>query len=190
MASPAVAAGGVYGSTNMPTTPGSGGGTYPEPWTWWPRGGGGGGAVRLEVAGPFNLDGTLTANGSRPVNPTYTGGGAGGSIFVICKDFNPGPMASLTAVGGDAPAGEGDLSGGGGGGRIALWVNVPKADKATLAAGQPPILTVVTTNFNEFPTVTVSVTNGLGFLSAAIAQPGTVRLMSGQVPPGTLFIVQ
>ncbi len=108
------APGGVtYGSPTMPSDFGSGGGLGSGP--GYAGGSEGGGALRIDVGGAFNVDGTVSANG----NPGYqdnSGGGSGGSIWITTGSLTGG--GNVTADGG-----EGELygGGGGGGGRIAIY---------------------------------------------------------------------
>ena len=112
------AGGSTYGSSNAPVDPGSGGGYDSSAWV---DGGHGGGAIWVEVSGVINLNGTMTANGGTPAG-NYGGGGSGGSIYLSCGRFS-GSGGTLSAKGGNGslafPAN--NATGGGGGGRIAVW---------------------------------------------------------------------
>src|SRR5882724_9336534 len=88
---------------------GSGGGAGSGP------GGPGGGVIRLEIGGLLRLDGGISANGAKALNP-HSGGGAGGGIFLSAQTFSGAGSASADGGAGESPDG-----GGGGGGRIAVY---------------------------------------------------------------------
>lgn len=99
-----------YGSVSQPIEPGSGGGSN----TVSTPGGQGGGALRLIVAGPITLNGTISSNGT--IGATYAGGGSGGSLFITTPSLVG--TGTIKAQGGPG----GPLSGGGGGGgRVAVY---------------------------------------------------------------------
>ena len=101
----------VYDFENSPIYPGSangGGGGLDKP---------GAGTIRLDC-GTFDLEGSLLANGLDAAG--NKGGSAGGSIWVSCKEFNPGENCSVQAKGGNST---GDNSGGGGG-RVSICVDM------------------------------------------------------------------
>jgi len=104
------------GSTNdsltMPIDLGSSGGAVTHYTS-----GAGGGAVRVEASGTVTLDGAIKASGAPAGIRTWSGGGAGGTIYVRCRQFAGAATGNMTAKGG---AGDSD-GGGGGGGRIAVW---------------------------------------------------------------------
>ncbi|HPM41099.1 MAG TPA: hypothetical protein PLY45_01515, partial [bacterium] len=111
--------GAVYGGIFSPTYLGSAGaavktsdGTGLEP-------GAGGGRVWIRVAGTFDADGQVLADGGAGrASATFdkAGGGAGGAIFIESGAFAAGELFTIRASGGASTVG-----GGGGGGRIALW---------------------------------------------------------------------
>jgi hypothetical protein len=116
------AGGPAYGDAFAPVELGSGGG---------PTGaaaGRGGGAITLTVTDTLELDGTITANGSKggdsPCGAVAAGGGSGGSIFVTAATITgTGSVAAnggAGGVGGCFPA-VADDGGGGAGGRIAVY---------------------------------------------------------------------
>ena len=100
----------AYGSLTNPTDLGSGGGAYPS----LVAGGAGGGAIRLNVAGALQLNGTISANGIDGATDG-SGGGSGGSVWVSARELSG--AGTLSANGG---MGKG-TGGGGGGGRIAVY---------------------------------------------------------------------
>lgn len=102
--------GASYGSATNPVTLGSG--AY---------GGGcgssGGGVIRLDVAGPITIDGTISSNGSNgQCNNGGGGGGSGGSIWLTASAVHG--AGTVEAKGGAAADGN---RGGGAGGRIAVY---------------------------------------------------------------------
>jgi hypothetical protein len=117
------AGGGIYGDTNAPLAPGSGGGT-----DWASLGGAGGGAIRLIANAAMILDGSIVANGQDLVG----GGGSGGSIYITCGTFSGGTSALLSARGGNSSSVNGGGGGGGrmvvhyGGGRLGVYELYPK----------------------------------------------------------------
>ncbi len=104
--------GGMYGSSNAPVDSGSGGGSGDSG-----RAGNGGGVVRIVARDTIDVRGTLSANGEAGL-AAHSGGGAGGSVYLICKRFSGTSSGRLLANGGN---GNGTDGGGGGGGRIAVW---------------------------------------------------------------------
>jgi len=101
-------AGPLYGVSNAPVQPGSGGGS--------PEGGEGGGAIRIEASGNITLDGTLKASADH-ASGTHYDGGSGGSIFIQCALFTGTGTGLMQANGGN---GNNSGGAGGGGGRIAV----------------------------------------------------------------------
>ncbi len=164
-------AGGVaYGSTNLPLAPGSGGGTES---TYGGYGGHGGGLVWIESPGSVRVDGTVSVNGAIGTNSTWGGGGggSGGAIYIQCWTF--GGHGVLRADGGrggnygiDYPAG------GGGGGRIAVWVGVPQPMQTRYLDGEPVRAVVRSITWPQLGTM--SVANGLGYVNVPTncAYPG------------------
>ena len=106
-----------YGSLTEPADIGSGGGkgTYGA-------GGAGGGAIKLDVGGVVQVNGTITANGNKGVGSNYTdgGGGSGGSVWLTGGTITGnGSISANGGASGDSMA----RGGGGGGGRVALYYN-------------------------------------------------------------------
>jgi hypothetical protein len=166
-----------YGSLTQPTDWGSpGGGSF------WSAGNEGGGAIRLTVGGTMTINGQVIAGGIADWQPGDLEGGAGsgGSIYLTVVGTLVG-SGSVLANGG---LGDGDCSGGGGGGRIAIYYGV-KSFIGTISAGG---------GASPFP-------GGAGtiFLKASVQTNGTVVVDNGGVmaapaallsPPGpyTLLI--
>ncbi|HWD19456.1 MAG TPA: carboxypeptidase-like regulatory domain-containing protein [Verrucomicrobiae bacterium] len=117
--------GSAYDNFLAPTQAGSGGGSY----TTFSIGGYGGGAVRLNVTGNFQLDGSLSANGAGGLG-IGGGGGGGGSINIATGGFSG--AGSLSANGGNGVSG---IGGGGGGGCIAISFTSNSFAGAISAAG-------------------------------------------------------
>ncbi|PWU11637.1 MAG: hypothetical protein C5B50_23020 [Verrucomicrobia bacterium] len=106
-------AGPAYGSPLAPVDLGSGGGGQ-DCGSAGP-GGNGGGAIRLNVAGTLQLDGSISASGSGP-GAGNAGAGSGGSVYAMV-----GTLAGTGNFRADGGPGGGSGGGGGGGGRIAVY---------------------------------------------------------------------
>lgn len=108
----------AYGSTeaNHPYKLGSSGGAGEQI-----TGASGGGAITLRVLGNIVNNGVISADGSAArasaVPGWFTGGGSGGSVFLVCDEMSGSGI--VTAKGGDG-GGTDFGSGGGGGGRISV----------------------------------------------------------------------
>jgi len=127
----------VYGSMTLPVDMGSGGGAllrqvYPEgPFIM--VGGDGGGIIILNVKNTLIVDGTISVDGGNgqgsssgdPTQPGVgSGGGSGGSIFIITDGFaGNGIISSRGGNGWTDPTYPEFGSGGGSGGRIAIYYN-------------------------------------------------------------------
>ena len=175
----------TYGSSNAPVEVGSGAPISFNGATM--NVGPGGGLIRLEVTGYMTLNGILNASGENGYT-MHSGGGAGGSVFVIANKLNSGTDSAIYAKGGQ---GGGYLQieggGGGGGGRIALWVGFSKDSVSrylNTGLGSRP------EPFDKF-LGTMSVTNGLGFTNGPPvgAESGTILLLWSP-GEGTLFTVR
>ena len=105
----------IYGDAFAPTELGSGGGLW-DASSPADRGGAGGGAIWLDVAGTFALDGEVSADALNLDSSDQQGLGAGGSIYVVTSVLTG--AGRLTAEGGSSLQGTG---GGGGGGQIAVY---------------------------------------------------------------------
>ena len=126
----------AYGSLTEPTEFGSGGGGT--------VGGSGGGAIRLVVGGILQLDGTIAANGDNG-RGNYSrkeagAGGSGGSVWITAGTLNG--SGAITANGGTGNSYDyvGRVigkSGGGGGGRIALYYDQRTFIGSVTAYGGP-----------------------------------------------------
>jgi PKD repeat protein len=117
-----ITAGKPYGSARLPRSMGSGGGTS----LYQTGGGAGGGAIHLSVREMLTLDGTLSADGES-CTLSFSGacgGGAGGSLWIETGMITG--TGILRANGGGGASGfcwpYSCDSGGGGGGRVALYV--------------------------------------------------------------------
>ena len=91
-------------------------------------GGNGGGVFHLTAAGPVRVDGEIDVSGMNNVTYGtvdyfhYYSSGAGGTIYLSGTTLSGASTARLRARGGNATTGkDGYISGGGAGGRIALW---------------------------------------------------------------------
>jgi hypothetical protein len=112
------AGGPTYGYSNAPLHAGSGGGGGQggAVGNTRTRAGRGGGAIRILTTGNALINGTLTANAAKSIS--YGGGGAGGTIWITCKELSG--SGTNRANGGHGNGNAPDIGGGGGGGRIAL----------------------------------------------------------------------
>ncbi len=181
----------VYGSTNAPTYPGSGGGVKVGS---SPQAGDGGGAVRIEASGSVTVKGSITANGGNH-KQTYEGaGGSGGAIFISCKSF--GGSGALRANGGIGQNTGTRRYGGGGGGRIAVWVAVPDSLHDEVASGDTRRVDVA----SIWPTFegSVTVAGGAGYVNTdpgvepprTPAEAGTKVFISGRSPARTIIVIR
>jgi uncharacterized protein DUF11 len=104
----------AYGSITQPFDLGSGGGSSigDRP------GGRGGGLIRIECSGTATIDGAILANGVNGYLQSIfnAGGGSGGSIYITTGTFAGSGIISAGGGYGDP-----DWSGGGAGGRIAIY---------------------------------------------------------------------
>ncbi len=111
----------VYGSSNAPALPGSGGGCGNANWG---GGGSGAGLVRVVASDRITLKpgAKIVANGAQGRQQANAdrvgGGGSGGGISLRTRRFTGSQEALLSANGGRGALNTG---GGGGGGRIAVW---------------------------------------------------------------------
>lgn len=148
------AGGDPYGSANVPSDPGSGGGNGTGDGI---LGGHGGGVVRIEAADNVTVNGMASANGNDggTISGHYSGAGAGGSIYISCGSFG-GAGGQLSANGGARVSGAG-----GGGGRIAVWSGVPinVRNRYLLNSNDCRAITR-STSWPQF--AAISVTNGAG----------------------------
>ena len=162
------AGGNTYGSTNAPLAPGSGGGY--DTWTTY-QGGYGGGLVRIEATGGVKIDGMLSANGTNASGSA----GSGGAIFVTCQSFRGSASGKLQANGGRCVG----TYGGGGGGRIAVWYEMPAERISGIIDGSNMRHVIITNSYSNF-SGTLSVTNGGGYtnLPPGGAEPGTIVFLT------------
>lgn len=110
----------LYGSASSPTTLGSGGGLETNvAFTGGPVGFGGG-AILLHVdAGTITVNGTLSANGEQGNAKCQSGGGSGGSVWLICTTLaGSGTISADGGNGGIHDSRNWANGGGGGGGRV------------------------------------------------------------------------
>lgn len=138
-----------YGFANAPFYPGGAGGNSPQ----------GGGAIRI-IAKDVLLDGTLTANGK---DGAYSGGGAGGGIWMTCETLAVGNAALISAKGGSG--GTTTHAAGGGGGRVAVGIGLTTGQlDALYASGTATDLAIVPLNvvLQERLTVKGNIGNGVG----------------------------
>jgi len=166
----------VYGVTNAPVAPGSGGG-------YIDAGGWGGGLIWVRASGDVRLDGTATADGQ--IGNGYAGGGSGGGIWIESKTFSGSGI--LSANGGNG----GTRGGPGGGGRIAVWYGgFDDARRDSILNGDTKNL-LLSNAYAGF-TGETSVTNGVqGNQPGTIeAEPGTVVFLYNVPATGTVIFVR
>jgi hypothetical protein len=164
--------GGYYGLTLFPTTLGSGGVTS--------RGGKGGSAIKI-AAQNITINGSIDASASEAqiVGSTEGSGGAGGSIYIIANS-----LSGSGTVKADGTDGKG-YSGGGGGGRIAIYADTSEFNSDNITAnkgirgekgtatrdGQPGTIFIYDTQ-----TGSVNATNDVTFYAdQGISRDGTPR---------------
>lgn len=111
-----------YGITMLPVTLGSGGTTT--------GGGNGGGAIYIDCSGDIILNGNIdaSANDGFPSSGAHGSGGSGGSVFLRAETLTG--SANILADGGDAIG----YSGGGSGGRIAIFSDLSSYNTANISA--------------------------------------------------------
>lgn len=180
-ASDTAAGGSIYGVSQAPVMPGSGGGgTYDH------LAGHGGGVVWIDASRDVVINGTLAANGGG--GGTYNGGGAGGSIFIIADhSFAGGATGSMRAAGGKRGSGYTNL-GGGAGGRIAIWHgSMDPADRIHLLAGGE-VKRMETTE--SLLTYLGMATADAATLSYAPPEDGTVIFLRVAPLAGTIFLLR
>jgi hypothetical protein len=88
------------------------------------RSGNGGGVLWMNVTNMLEIDGRVSANGApAPADRPHAGGGAGGSVWLHCNEFDGYGM--ISADGGDGGANVYKPGGGGAGGRVSMnyWTN-------------------------------------------------------------------
>ncbi|MDX9868602.1 MAG: hypothetical protein RBT78_11840 [Kiritimatiellia bacterium] len=161
--------GGVYGSAEAPTAPGSGARAATSGFgaDFGPYGGG---SVQIRAERAVALNGVISANGGSGI-ANYGAGASGGGIYITCGSFAGAASALLRANGGNGTYPHNLYGGGaGGGGRIAVW---RKRDLSASAASN-------------------SVSGGIGWLpnsATTNAAPGSV--IYGWIPlDGTLIEVR
>ncbi len=112
----------AYGSVTKPTMPGSGG-YMPSEHPWVFLQGRGGGVIDLTVGGTLSIAGSISADaGSLTDYWLAHSGSAGGSIVIrAARMTSAGPGSQIRAVGAGLPMNTGNTSGGGAGGRIAIF---------------------------------------------------------------------
>ena len=111
------AGGNAYGSITEPVDLGSGGGNGYSTTV----GGRGGGAIRMDVGGTLDVQGSIVANGGTPWGFYWAGGGAGGSIYLTVGTL--AGAGTISADGGLPTFNGANPSGTGAGGRIAVYYN-------------------------------------------------------------------
>ena len=140
----------AYGRPYAPFLPGSparGRATYETIWSIFTsssKSQNGGGVIRIHARRDITLGGLLDAS-CAVKNPS----GAGGSVWLTCRNFQVSEGASILAHGGDCSAS--GTHGSGAGGRVAVMTGAPNAEQlaSLYATGFCQPLKVVTTNVND-----------------------------------------
>lgn len=110
---------GTYGYANAPFYPGAGG------YYWDTMRGFGGGAVRIAAGGAIALNGKIYVTGGHGTGSNQ-GAGSGGSVWLTCRNFEPGDKALIQARGGGSSANaDHTYFRPGGGGRVAVIIGAP-----------------------------------------------------------------
>lgn len=108
--------GATYGSASAPYWPGSSGGCVED------HSPDAGGAIRILCDGTLTMNGALTASSPHFPLGNWGCGASGGAVWVICRSFEgTNPAAKIEAIGSDGVNANYIA---GGGGRIAVWLNV------------------------------------------------------------------
>jgi hypothetical protein len=171
-----------YGNATNANRHGSGGGLSGNSSRWLLPAGGGGGVIWIQSAGGVRMDGTLKADCVRVAN--YNGGGSGGGILVQAVGaFNGAPGALISARGGDGATYN---TGGGAGGRVAVWQRMPEAVRDHIMAGNVSIKRYFTATSSPSYTGVVRVDGGTGTVAGGL---GTVLFLSGK-HSGALITIQ
>jgi hypothetical protein len=138
----------------------------------------GGGLVRVHVGSTATLDGSVITDGSQT---TVYGGPSGGGIWITAERFKVGSAAVLRARGGLSSY---NYSGGGGG-RIALGVQLTAADLAQLGETGEPVSKVETVDAAAFgiryPGVALDVSPVITNATVTSARNGTFVLLDATV---------
>ena len=133
--------------------------------------------IRLDISGNAVINGSVLANGNKGINH---GGGSGGGIFIRSVGFHGGPLAQISAKGGD---GNTDKDGAGGGGRIAVWYGrsweTEPAPADLIISETPPPTFLGTLSVDPGQ---VSFTND--------SEPGTIRFVTIRKPLGTVISIR
>ena len=176
-----------YGSAPMPQTPGSGAGN-----TQQTVGGPGGGVIWINAEGQIVLNGPMTANGENGRSGggyRYSGGGAGGSILLLCKSLTG--AGSLSAIGGNG-FDDGTYFSGGGGGRIAVWYGLSREERQPLldSLGEAWVVrrTEEADSIRNFDGTVIGVAGGSGYEDGG--EEGSLGLFRLLASPGTLFMLR
>jgi len=144
----------------------------------------------VELGGSATVNGTFTASGGWGARYYYSGGSGGGIFLTSQGPFVGGTGAVFNVAGGNATW-YGAYSGGGGGGRIAVWFGMPDSVKQRIltAPDNPSVqrsLIVMTNVYSGF-LGTNTVDGGIGYSNGT---PGTVRFLTVDLQKGTLFFLQ
>lgn len=170
----------TYGSSNTPAHAGSGGGS-----DFAGFGGRGGGLIRIEAQQTVQIDGTLAANSPMPTLSSGSGG-SGGGIFVLCSEFLGESTGVLTVDGGSR--GSTGSTAAGGGGRIAIAINLSDAQRTNLLAGTLPEKVQIQSTYDRFNGQVTAL--GGTYNNSPSGSNGTIIWIWRERPTGTIFTIR
>ena len=133
------------------------------------------------------MNGKMLAGGGVP--NLYGGAGAGGTIFIDCRNFSGGSGGVLNATGANGNVWGGA---GGGGGRIAVWYGVLDEDRDRVIAGDMKRVEIATTHPDYLGATTAAggFDGGSGKLLATGGEAGTVVFLTVVPPAESMIIVR
>ena len=129
----------------------------------------GGGSIRLDCK-TLDLDGGLLAQAKVAASGSNKGGAAGGGIWVVCEEFNPGLDCIIKAEGGNSSG----PNAGGGGGRVAICEGLTNEQVLELFGSDDHLATDATvSSLADKLGARLSVAGGTGTTSRSNGYPGT-----------------
>ena len=129
----------------------------------------GGGSIRLDCK-TLDLDGGLLAQAKVAASGSNKGGAAGGGIWVVCEEFNPGLDCIIKAEGGNSSG----QNAGGGGGRVAICEGLTAEQVLELFETEDHLATDATvSSLADKLGARLSVAGGTGTTSRSNGYPGT-----------------
>ena len=129
----------------------------------------GGGSIRLDCK-TLDLDGGLLAQAKFSTGNSNKGGAAGGGIWFVCEEFNPGLDCIIKAEGGNSSG----PNAGGGGGRVAICEGLTAEQVLELFETEDHLATDATvSSLADKLGARLSVAGGTGTTSRSNGYPGT-----------------